>query len=330
MKRLAVCGWDERTAALLRAISLRSDLRAVAIGDDRPASLVRAKSATGLPCYQHLREMLRAVEYDAVLISDTADREALVQLAAERHASVLIRGDVANASTLRAATEAVSTGAEALSIVRPEFHHAGIELLRNLTNSDLEWAPQVLHIELSDPNGVAAALSAVSALVVRLQPVEATQVAVATLRAHSDMPVSATLQIRHGERALSVITVHDRLDERWRIAIEAAWGTAEFTNREAVTSLTIEPAGAKAEQSELVDDDLLDLEAVRLADPASRRIDERCAPHEAALLTAIEASMSTGFVTPVRDPGARGNLRVLQGGQATTSRRAGHLRVLGS
>ena len=50
MKQLAVCGWDEYTAALVDALAERADLRPVAIGDDRPAALVRARAATGLPC----------------------------------------------------------------------------------------------------------------------------------------------------------------------------------------------------------------------------------------------------------------------------------------
>ena len=118
MKRLAVCGWDEQSAALLRAISLRTDLRVVAIGDDRPAALVRARAATGLPCYQHVREMLRAVDYDAVLIGDTADRETLLEIASERGASILLRGAVADGRTLRAAISSVGSGSDSLNIAR--------------------------------------------------------------------------------------------------------------------------------------------------------------------------------------------------------------------
>jgi len=330
MKRLAVCGWDERSAALLRAISLRSDLRAVAIGDDRPAALVRARTATGLPCYQHLREMLRAVEYDTLLIGDTADREALLEIAAERRASIILRGDAADARTLRAATTAVSTGADGLNVARPELNHAGIDLLTTLTTGEAEWTPTFLQIEVNDAAGIDAAICTTMALVARLQPEAATHVVVATLRGPTDVAMTASIQIRHAEQALTVVTVQDRLEEWWRISIQAPAGMAELVNRDGASTLTLEPTNGTAEQSELVDDDLLDVEAVRLADPASRRTDERFAAYEAALLMAVEGSINTGFIAPVREQSARSNLRVLEGGQLTTSRREGHLRILGS
>lgn len=328
MKRLAVCGWDEQSAALLRALTLRSDLRAVAIGDDRPAALVRARAATGLPCYQHLREMLRAVDYDALLIGDAADREALLEIASERGAAIILRGDAADARALRAATDAVSAGVPSLTIARPELNHAGVDLLTSLTTGDADWTPDLVQIEVNDANGIDAAINTAVALTTRLQPEAATQVVVATLRGRTDSVMSANIQIRHAEHALSIVTVQDRLDEWWRIAVQAPAGTAELINRDGASTLTLEPANGTAEQSELVDDDLIDLEAMRLADPVSRRIDERLASHEAALLTAIEGSINTGFVAPVREHSARSNLRVLEGGQLTTSPRAGHLRIL--
>lgn len=329
MKRLVVCGWDEQSAALLRAISLRSDLRVVAIGDDRPAALVRARAATGLPCYQHLREMLRAVDYDVLLIGDAADREALLEIAAERGASILLRGDVADARSLRTATEAVSAGAEALNIVRPQLNHAGVDLLTSLASGDANWMPNLVQIEINDADGIAAAVQTAVALVARLQPDVATQVVAATLRGPTDTVMSSNIQIRHSERALTVVTAQDRLEEWWRISIQAPAGTAELVNRDGASTLTLEPTNGTAEQSDLVDDDLLDLEALRLADPASQRIDERFAPYEAALLAAIDGSINTGFVTPVRELNPRGNLRVLEGGELTTAPRAGHLRILG-
>lgn len=330
MQRLAICGWDERTAALVRAISRRTELRPVAIGDDRPAALVRARTATGLPCYQHLREMLRVAEYDAVLIGDTADREALLQLAAEHGSSILLRGDVANARTLRAAVDAVSTGAAGLKVIRPELNHAGFELLTSLTSGDAGWQPYLVQIDLSGAFGMDIGLNAGAGLVARLQPEAASQVVVSALHDRTDHPTTATIQIRHGSDALTMLTLHDYPDDYCRITVEARAARAKFTTRDGTSRLVLEPAGGVPERSELVDDDLLDLEAIRIGDAASRRADERLAPHEAALLSAIEGSLQTGFVTAVRDPGARGNLRMLRGGQLTTSPREGHLRLLGT
>ena len=330
MNRLAVCGWDQQTAGLIRAISLRTDLRPVAIGDDRPAALVRARTATGLPCYQHLREMLRAVEYDTVLIGDAPDREALLQLAAEQGAAILLRGDIANARTPRAAVDAVSLGAAGLNTIRPELNHAGFDLLTNLTIGGAGWEPNLVQIDLSAALGLDVGLNAGAALITRLQPEPASQLVVSSLRARTDLPATAVVQIRHGDTALSALTRHSHPDDDCRITIEATAGRAKFSHRGGNSKLVLEPAGGIAERSELVDDDLIDLEAIRIANPASRRVDERFAPHEAALLAAINGSMETGFISPVRDPGARGNLRVLEGGELTTSPREGHLRLLGT
>jgi hypothetical protein len=330
MKRLAVCGWDEETAALLRAISLRSDLRATAIGDDRPAALVRARTATGLPCYQHLREMLRAVDYDAVLIGDAADREALLEIAGEHRARILLRGDVADAPTLRAASDAVAVGAGGLNVLRPELNRAGLDLLAGLTEGDADWLPELLQVEIAAPEGVPDALGTAAALVVRLQAKQATAVAATALHAPTDVATVSNVQIRHGHRAISTITARDAAEPEWRIALHARAGTACLVSHEGGTTLTIEPANAPARESDLLDGDLLDLEAQRAADPSSRREDERFAPHESALLAAIDSALNTGFVATVHDPGARGTLRVLEGGDLTTSRREGHLRLLGS
>lgn len=330
MKRLAVCGWDEQTARLVRAISLRSDLRATAIGDDRAAALVRARAATGLPCYQHVREMLRAVDFDAVLVGDTADREALLQMAAEQRASILLRGDSADSYTLRAATDAVAMGARGLSVLRPELGHAGIDLLTSLTNGDVDWTPHTIQLEIDSADTTIAALNTAVALIARLQPEPATQVVTAALRAPTDVMTTISLQIRHDSAAISTVTVHDRSQERTRIAIHAPAGLAILEHRAGVSTLSLEPIEGTAEQSELVDDDLVDLEAMRIASASGPRSDERLAPYEAALLAAIEGSMNTGFIAPIRDHGARGNLRVLEGGDAGTSRREGHLRVVGS
>jgi hypothetical protein len=329
MKRLAVCGWDERTATLVRAISLRSDLRATAIGDDRAAALVRARAATGLPCYQHVREMLRAVDFDTVLIGDTADREALLQMAAEQQAAILLRGDAADAYTLRAATDAVAMGARSLSVLRPDLGHAGIDLLMSLTNSDANWTPDTIQVEIDRADTTTAAVNTAVALIARLQPEPATQVVTMALRAPIDMVTAMSLQIRHDSSAVSMVTVHDRSQERLRIAIHAPAGLAVLENRAGVSTLSLEPIEGTAEQSELVDDDLVDLEALRITGAHGRRSDERLAPYEAALLAAVEGSLNTGFVAPVREQGARGNLRVLEGGDAATSRREGHLRVVG-
>ena len=84
---------------------------------------------------------------------------------------------------------------------------------------------------MSDASGVETAINTAASLVVRLQAEGATQVVVSVLRALTDIFTGASVQIRHGDRAISVITIQDRLDERWRISIQAPAGTAELVNR---------------------------------------------------------------------------------------------------
>ena len=328
IKQLAVCGWDEYTAALVDALAERTDLRPVAIGDDRPASLVRARAATGLPCYQHLREMLRAADYDAVLIGTTVDRESLVELTAMKGAALLIRGDVANADTLSAAAAAtIKTGNE-LHLVRPELQRSGIDLLMNLVGGNPAWTPTLVAIELTAANGTRAALQSAAALALRLQGATATQAFISEAGYNGHEALLASVQIRHGDRALTTLLVRPGSDEACRVTIETPAGMAELVARDGNAALDIFPLEGDHTHTEFTDEDLMLAESTRIANATGTRIDEVFAPHEAALLRAIESSLATGFVAPVQDPGTRGSLRILEGGDHTTSRRRGHLHLI--
>ncbi len=328
IRHLAVCGWDEYTAALVDALEERTGLRAVAIGDDRPAALVRARAVTGLPCYQHLREMLRAADYDAVLLGTTVDRESLVELTAMKGAALLIRGDIANAETLSAAAAAaIKTGNE-LHLVRPELQRSGIELLMNLVMSEPAWTPTLVAIELTAANGTRAALQCASALALRLQEATATQAFISEAGFNGHEALLASVQIRHGNAALTTLLVRPGSDEGLRITIEAPAGMAELVARDGDAILDVFPLDGVPEHTELRDEDLILAEAARLADGDADHMDEIFAPHEAALLQAIEASLATGYVAPVRDPGTRGTLRVLEGGDHHSSPRRGHLHLI--
>lgn len=328
MKQLAVCGWDEYTAALVDALTERADLHLVAIGDDRPAALVRARAATGLPCYQHLREMLRAADYDAVLIGTTVDRESLVELTARKGAALLIRGDVANADTLDAAAAATIKSGNQLHLVRPELQRSGIDLLMNLVATEQSWTPSLVAIELTAANGTRAALQCAVALALRLQGATATQAFISETGSNGHEALLASVQIRHGDHALTTLLVRPGNDEACRVTIQAPAGMAELVARDSNATLDIFPADGDVQHTRLTDEDLFLAEATRVANTASNGIDEVFAPHEAALLHAIEASLTTGFVTPVQGPGTRSALRLLEGGDHGTSRRRGHLHLI--
>ena len=328
MRRIAICGWDERAAALLHALTRSGRWQAVAIGDHRPAALVRARAATGLPCYQHLHEMLRVADYDAVLLGTEVDRESLAELVAERGADLLLRGDVTSAAALAAAADLAAAGGLRLAVVRPELRRAGLDLLTGLVTGDLEWAPSLVTIDMGEPQGVVAALSDVAAIVARLHATAPTHAVAAAVHPLGDDPSLIAVQARHGGSALTTATARHTGQAELRIAIDAPAGSAVLEAGPEGTTLKISREGGAREQSELVDDDLVTLEVARLNDPGAARSDALHAAHEAAFLQALEASLATGFVAPVHDPGTRGTLRVLEGGRQTTSPRQGHLRVL--
>ena len=64
MEQLAVYGWSDATPALLETLREVAGFEAVAVGDERPAALVRARAATGLPGFQHVREMARKAAFE--------------------------------------------------------------------------------------------------------------------------------------------------------------------------------------------------------------------------------------------------------------------------
>ncbi len=120
---LAVCGWTERTPALLRALEARS-LLPVAIGDPSAAALAAAAIALRgrfyVPArYQHPREMIRRGPGATVLI-DLPDAAMEAAAAARRGTAVLVAGDAIEPDTLDMLAR---TGATA-SILRPLWSRA--------------------------------------------------------------------------------------------------------------------------------------------------------------------------------------------------------------
>lgn len=121
----AICGWTERTPALLKALETRG-LTPVAIGDRSAAALVAAAAAfRGRPDsparYQHPREMLRRTGGDTVLL-DMPEAAAEAIVLAQRGAAVLVAGDALEPETL----EMLARMGAAASILRPLWWRAPI------------------------------------------------------------------------------------------------------------------------------------------------------------------------------------------------------------
>ena len=121
MDTLAVFGWRDGLAGLLCRLERRASLRAVAVGDRHAARLVRARSETGLPCYQHLLEMARATEYDAAYIGASALAGEIADQAASRGADLLVNGDDMDGEAMSAAAAAAVRHGEATGGAAPGF-----------------------------------------------------------------------------------------------------------------------------------------------------------------------------------------------------------------
>ena len=69
-----------------KALREQAQLETVAIGDQYPARLVRARTATRLACYQHPRQMARDQAFDALLLAAPEAAEEVTTTAAVRGA----------------------------------------------------------------------------------------------------------------------------------------------------------------------------------------------------------------------------------------------------
>lgn len=122
---LAICGWTERTHALLEALEAHG-LVPVAVGDRSATALAAAAAALrGRPespaRYQHPREMLRRAGGNTVLL-DMADAAAEAAVLAQRGVSVLVTGDALEPETL----EMLARMGATTSILRPLWWRAPI------------------------------------------------------------------------------------------------------------------------------------------------------------------------------------------------------------
>lgn len=315
MPRLAVCGWEDQTPRLLAALQAQGGLTPSAIADPRASRLVRARTALGLPCFQHLHELIRATEYDAVLLDGPADLADLAGHAGARGASLLLSGDAADGTTLAAVAAVATTNGVPLVVLRPELRRAAFESIRETITNEPAWAPLSLDIRLRQPRTPMAALRDAVAFVCEVFQSGITEAIASPAGADLQHPTTLSAHLRFDSGKLATISASAASTEHLSIMWEAGAGSAVISATGETALLRLEPIGEEPQMLRITDGDTVSREAARSAhvlDGAGS--DAFTAPRSAAALLAIERALRTGQVQRVIDAPARPALRVLTGG----------------
>ena len=321
---LAVLGWDERVERVLPLLEAHAGCRLVGVGDRSGVALVRARAATGAPCFQHTAEMVRRLDYDALLITDPEAGAELANTAAARGADLFAFGDALPRAALEAfATAAVRHGV-ALALLRPLLQSSGVAHVRALAAGDPSARPALLTLELQDRRRPEALLRDAVALAVRLLGAAPERVTAAATGASTD---GIAAQLRDADGALATVLATTGPPAVRLLACDAS-EVIELEDRDGAIELTVRtPDGAMTAQR-LHDADPLVLEATRVSTVlAGDAEDLRLAHRETAVLGALESALVTGQTHHVAEPGVRATLQLLDGG-TRTSARTGRLRVV--
>jgi hypothetical protein len=281
---------------------------AVAVGDYSGSALVRARQDTAtraepLPGFQQVADMLRGVDYDAVLLGDPDGLVAAVTIAAARGKAVVLLADAVRGADLEAAADTATTHGVPLTLLQPARHDAGMDDLRRLVASDPAWTPHHLDATVEAPNEASRlAAVAVSHLVdLAAHDARASQGGVhANTRVRGDAwadparVVDATI-LAHGRR----YTLHARHapDTFVRVTGDATAGAFELRIQDGDAFLTITGAaspgriGTEQRRYRVEPRDHWAVEAARAAAGAD---DTARARAEGALRDAMERSIATG------------------------------------
>ena len=333
MERLLVCGWDVGEArslqGMLAALRREAALEAVAVGDRQPSALVHARAALGLPCYQHLREMIRTTDSNAVLFATPDLAVELAADAAARGRDLLLLGDQMDGAALDAAATATIRYGVALAVLRPALRGAGLTFLTDLIEADQRWTPVALHLELRGDRAAHSMLRDLVAATTRLMHATPTEVFASVGGRDRDNPVSMAAHLRFEDDRLVTLSARPGLSDRIVLSADTAAGSIELDAADGDSRLTLAPWDGDAQRSLLRDQDSFTLEARHVsAVRGDDALDQKLAHREAALLYAIEAAATTGILARVEDPGTRSTLRVLAGGALGATPRLGQLRVV--
>lgn len=331
MNRLAVYGWDEDEPRLLDALQRDALFTLAAVGDRHASALVRARAATGRPCYQHALEMFRTARYDAALLATSEGAMQAAQAASTAGAAVLLLGKCADGATIVEASEAALRARVPFALMRPRLQQAGLAFLLNLAASDAGWRPRFLDLSLAAPTGATELSRDAIALANRLMQTTPGSVIGAALGDDElEGCDTVTAELRFTEVRLATLRARTSRVERVTIFAECPLGELELHAEGGTATLTMSLRDGRSETSRLTDGDLFAAEAQRatrvIAGDAS---DALFAPRDGSTLLALERSILTGLVALVEEPSSRSHLVLMEGHAVAPSRPLGHLRLVG-
>ncbi len=341
---LLVCGWREESPSLLAALERHAGLRAVAVGDASAAQLVRARETTRLPGYQHLREMARGTEYEAVLLERPSLALPIAEIAAERGADLLVRAAGADGDALAEIAAVASRHGVALVTLRPTLRLPGFALVAATTGAEPGWHPTLAELSIDGPAEPDELLRDAVGAIVRLLPnVPAEAIATAIeppLRGPVPGPRGVVAQLRYAEGRVTSVVARVAETPVLRLRVTAPLGSLALDAIEGRARLSLTATDAADErESELSGAAPLVAEATHVRNVrAGARItgplaeiaaaDAQRTPIEAATLRALERALATGEVEPVPDPHPRPALRLVEGTAQHRTAPRGHLRLL--
>ena len=233
---LAVLGWSDRAERLLPQLHAQGGFTVAGVGDRSATALIRARQATNAPCFQHTAEMVRRLDYDALLIADGASGSDLAGAAAARGAQLIAVADALPAAALGAAATAAVRHGVALALSRPLLHEPAIEALLSLLEDDPDWRPALAGIELRGPRPVEEQLRDAVALASGLLATSPLRVTAAAAPAANHLAA----QLRYDEQALVVVGVTADVEQHASIRIEAPAGVEKVVTVGSVCSYPAE------------------------------------------------------------------------------------------
>lgn len=322
MRKLAVYGWSDSTSALLEALREHASLEAVAVGDERPGALIRARTATGLPGFQHVREMARSAAFDTILIGAGSLAADVAEIAAARAADLLLLGAQAEADALARAAVAAARHGVSLAILRPWLHTPAHALIQSRLSAA---PPDMLLLEAAEPRPPMRVMRDLIALTTRVLGQRALDVSASETGASIEgAPLTAHLRFAGGHVVL--LSARMALAPTFRVLASSASYTLEARTREGATTIEESVAGASAEQVEPPIEsvhplDALRLEVQRVVSQTDIARDAELALVEAAILAAIESALAGAFAEQVELTPRP--FQVLRGGRRINGPRGG-------
>ncbi len=285
---LAVCGWDEEAREALLALEATGAFAGCAVGDRSGSALVRARRETALPCFQHVSEMVRGAEYEAILFADAEALASGAVVAAARGAHLLVLADRVGGEALASVAAAASANHVPLSLLQPALRDAGVAALPEMIGPG---GASYLDVTVEAPWDASHLLRIAVGHVSRLMETEDMLVrASAWAEPHRAYQVDAA----DGERAAS-LRVRHAPSPLLRIVAEGTAGVAELMLRDGIPEVRFTSPGGEDLRYRADDVDHWALEAARAADP-DQRDDRLRAECQGAFLDAIERAVATGEV----------------------------------